>query len=727
MLRIKRPQAIPFFLRSHKVLEERRKILTFLRRDPVERRQRRDDLNEDLFFDASLRNSVSSVFYSKCAFCEEYIGDEGVVLHMRPVRAVEDRPNSQHDYYLWLAFEWRNLFNSCNACAKSKGDKFPLDSDPADFLATFDDVIKTEVPLLLDPTVDDPAKHFFFSVHGDIYPLTREGLETIRSFGLDRLDLISSRAERISELLHQLQSNNDLRIEELIDANAPYAGALRNVLLRVAAAWRPWRLSGSGTGQTFARNFIKVWLEATSDQRREISVAIEDASSPQSAPNLYEDLLAAPRRLIPTDTSSLRSGDIDYVRIQNFKALERLELRLPIRRSERAGTPALMILGENSTGKSSILAAIALGVIGLKEAKKLKKYLPALVHSSSKDRFDQLDQTDVSVEIGFHLKNHRAQFYYDPVHKLPEGPAISAVKVLGYGPRRFFDPKRRQHKEGAAARVQTLFDPLATIPYPGDWLRAQTGARFDAVAAALRVILALDDDDELIVEPDHLAVRANGRVTPIDSLSEGYRSVFVMTVDIIRELLDDSANLEKAQALVLIDELETHLHPRWKMQVMTSLRKVFPRVQFVVTTHDPLCLRGMDDGEVMVLQRDQDGRIQTLENLPSVKGMTAEQLLTSDYFGLASTTDPSMEIDLATLAGDVVRVSEQGNVTALPSAATSDLVAHLSIGDSPTEQLVQEALMKYLERRQATRGNVRPQLRAEAVEAVIAALTRTKG
>jgi hypothetical protein len=383
-----------------------------------------------------------------------------------------------------------------------------------------------------------------------------------------------------------------------------------------------------------------------------------------------------------------------------------------------------MILGENSTGKSSVLAAIALAAIGAGETRKLKKYLPALMHSWALTRFDQLDDTDVSVGISFHLSERGAAFVYNRQLDAPEGSPQPALKVLAYGPRRFFDPKKRNRSFGAAARVITLFNPLATIPYPGDWLRAQTGDRFDTIASALRVVLALGDDDQLIVEPDYLAVRANGRVTPIDALSEGYRSVFVMTVDIIRELIEDFENLEQAQALVLIDELETHLHPRWKMQVMTSLRNVFPKVQFIVTTHDPLCLRGMDDGEVMVLQRDHAGRIHPLADLPSVKGMTAEQLLTSDYFGLASTTDPSTEIRLASLAGDVARTSLRGDSTFVPAAATSDLVGRLAIGESSTEQIIQEALIQYLERRESRRGNLRPQLRAEAVEAVLQALSK---
>jgi len=195
-----------------------------------------------------------------------------------------------------------------------------------------------------------------------------------------------------------------------------------------------------------------------------------------------------------------------------------------------------------------------------------------------------------------------------------------------------------------------------------------------------------------------------------------------MTVDIIRELLEHWDNLEQAQAVVLIDELETHLHPRWKMQVMTSLRRVLPRVQFIVTTHDPLCLRGMDDGEVVVLQRDGRSCVRQIEDLPTVSGMSAEQLLTSDYFGLASTDDPGTELALARLAGDVVRRNTSGGNEVAPSDAAMDLVSRLVVGDSQSQQIVQEAMVKYLEAREQRNGAPIAALRAEAVLAVIEAL-----
>lgn len=723
MLRISRPKAVPKFLYSPKVLDERRKILNYLRHNSSYRQERRDKLNEDLFFDTSFRDFLSHTFQEKCAFCETRIQQTGNILHFRPLRFGGERATGHDDYYLWLAFEWRNIFYACHSCIKSKGDKFPVDGERGDYLATYDSISKTEHSLLIDPTTEDPNKHFYYSADGTLIPLTKKGLITTEIFNLNREELCLDRREMIHRLLHTLTFKLNSDLWAILDDSRPHAGALQSICRRILTLWRP--NERPPREKYLIDTFPTIWSSAPREEQEKLRAIITDLETLHSNPVPYQDesnqhFFQTPHILKQANNA----GDIAKISISNFKAIELLEIALPRARSERAGAPALMILGENSVGKSSILAAIALAAIGTKEAKKYTKHFPGLIHSPRIEHFDQLDHREIKVTLEFHQPEFNANFKYNPERADVQGTTEPALKVLAYGPRRYFDTRKGKHKSGAAARVQTLFDPLATIPYPADWLRAQTGRRFHTIAAALRLILALDDKDELIIEPDHLAVRANGRVTPIDALSEGYRSVFVMTVDIIRELLDEWDNLEQAQALVLIDELETHLHPRWKMQVMTSLRKVFPRVQFIVTTHDPLCLRGMDDDEVMVLQRDNHGRIHALDNLPSVKGMTAEQLLTSDYFGLASTTDPSTEINLASLAGDVVRASPDGKVEAKPSSATTALVNRLAIGDSPTEQVVQDALTRYLERRELERNALRPQLREEAVSAVLQALTR---
>jgi len=119
--------------------------------------------------------------------------------------------------------------------------------------------------------------------------------------------------------------------------------------------------------------------------------------------------------------------------------------------------------------------------------------------------------------------------------------------------------------------------------------------------------------------------------------------VVAMCVDIMKVMLEHFDAMEAAKGIVLVDELGAHLHPRWRMRIVDRLREAFPHVQFIVTTHDPLCLRGLKDGEVVVLKKNSRGEVYVLPDPPSVAGMRVDQLLTSEHFGLSSTVDPDLE------------------------------------------------------------------------------------
>ncbi|HZH94514.1 MAG TPA: hypothetical protein VEY06_01465, partial [Flavisolibacter sp.] len=84
-------------------------------------------------------------------------------------------------------------------------------------------------------------------------------------------------------------------------------------------------------------------------------------------------------------------------------------------------------------------------------------------------------------------------------------------------------------------------------------------------------------------------------------------------------------------------------HPRWKMRVVNSFRAAFPKLQFIVTTHDPLCLKGLYEGEIAVFDKNEEGRVFALADLPDPGEYRADQLLTSRFFGLNSTIDEETE------------------------------------------------------------------------------------
>jgi predicted ATP-binding protein involved in virulence len=138
-------------------------------------------------------------------------------------------------------------------------------------------------------------------------------------------------------------------------------------------------------------------------------------------------------------------------------------------------------------------------------------------------------------------------------------------------------------------------------------------------------------------------VREGRRRDSFDELSDGYQSMLVLVCDVMNTVMSLWPSPSQAEGIVLIDELGAHLHPRWRMRIVGALREILPRVQFVMTTHDPLCLRGLEDGEVIVVRRNESGKVVTISDLPPVKGLRVEQLLTSEHFGLGSTEDPEVD------------------------------------------------------------------------------------
>lgn len=210
-------------------------------------------------------------------------------------------------------------------------------------------------------------------------------------------------------------------------------------------------------------------------------------------------------------------------------------------------------------------------------------------------------------------------------------------------------PKTRRLKPElgkSMVRAENLFFHDTSLIDYNTWLCSLPQEYFDRVAKALKVLMMLDNNDK--IERDVKAKRIfkvdKRKRIYIESLSDGYRSVFTVACDIMERLVKEKSNIEVAEGVVLIDEIGTHLHPRWRMQVVGRMREVFPKVQFIVTTHDPLCLKGTKKGEVLVLNKEPEtDRVRILKDLPDPAPMRADQLLASPFFGLSTTIDEKAE------------------------------------------------------------------------------------
>jgi len=181
---------------------------------------------------------------------------------------------------------------------------------------------------------------------------------------------------------------------------------------------------------------------------------------------------------------------------------------------------------------------------------------------------------------------------------------------------------------------------------------------------------------EKLTAQQEVAVKVGSDVPlSLRQLSDGYQSLIGLAADVMDVMHQQGfKSMRSAQGVVLVDELGNHFHPRWKMRIVGALRRAFPQVQFIFSTHDPLCLRGLGRGEMAVLRRAEDRSVYVVEDLPSVEGMRVDQLLTSEHFGLDTTLDPDSEQDLKRYR----QLSVNRQRTAAEEVELEQLVAKLS-------------------------------------------------
>ena len=132
---------------------------------------------------------------------------------------------------------------------------------------------------------------------------------------------------------------------------------------------------------------------------------------------------------------------------------------------------------------------------------------------------------------------------------------------------------------------------------------------FDRFVGALRVLL---DDDTISLEYDYkeydFKIHQSGRVPfGLETLSDGYSSVIQIVSDLILRmdknwLLNDEISKYDIEGIVLIDEIETHLHIGLQKKIMPFLTDFFPRIQFIVTTHSPYILNSLSNAKVYDLE-----------------------------------------------------------------------------------------------------------------------------
>lgn len=184
-----------------------------------------EDFDARIYGAPSVKDALRAMQHRKCAFCESSFGHVayGDVEHFRPKSGYNQRveePLGRPGYY-WLAYDWDNLFFSCQLCTQRfKQNLFPLENPQQRARSHHEDIL-LEKPLLLNPAIHEPAD--FLSFHREtVYPINKNPLAqtTIEILGLNRDELIERRRLHLRSI-YWLAELRQIYAERMATAAAP--------------------------------------------------------------------------------------------------------------------------------------------------------------------------------------------------------------------------------------------------------------------------------------------------------------------------------------------------------------------------------------------------------------------------------------------------------------------------------------------------------------------------
>ena len=322
----------------------------------------------------------------------------------------------------------------------------------------------------------------------------------------------------------------------------------------------------------------------------------------------------------------------------------------------------LMFVGENGMGKTTLLRAIALALSSpIVAAKLLDERLPFARNGSQGRIAIQLASGTFSINVG-KTPGERTE----SVHE--EDSSGERPWIVGYGVRRgnARGEKDREPDPGPVGELHTLFDRPASLINAVEWIKeldrqalrqakqmpqrdpdAQPTGRAAVLRSVERALSGLlritklepDEDHVFVVHPEFGRVR-------LDALSDGYLTTAGWVIDMIARWVDRQRELDEPvgpdllremTGVVLIDEIDLHLHPVWQLSIVSDLRRLFPRMSFIATTHNPLTLQGLRPGETFIMRKGEQGHIE-LAQRDVFPGHDVDRVLL-EQFGVEHTFD----------------------------------------------------------------------------------------
>lgn len=371
------------------------------------------------------------------------------------------------------------------------------------------------------------------------------------------------------------------------------------------------------------------------------------------------------------------------------------ELDFSLQRPDNSYAGWTVFTGDNGSGKSALLKALAVALTGLESARALQTSFSGWVTAGAKRGVIAVELVPTAGDDGYSESGRTATGSFWAELAITNGsrePALErSVKytrkrktaargpwanepngwfACGYGPFRRTagtspDAQRLMVGPARVARFVTLFREDASLAECENWVRDlkfRSMENYEEDTRRLDVVKRLLNDDLLEngleverIDSEGLWLRDRSDVVlPMGDMSDGYRAALALLMDILRHLMEtygldglweeqNGRIVLRRSGVVLIDEIDVHLHPEWQRRIGFWLKEHMPKVQFLVTTHSPLICQSADPGGLFHLTEpgslDEPFRIEE-RDYRRIIAAKPDTILLSPAFNLSHTRSP---------------------------------------------------------------------------------------